>query len=303
VAGVIRPAVVVIGDVMTDVTIHSDADLTHDLAHGSDTAADIRLGGGGAGGNVAAWLAFLGVQVGLVAAVGDDDAGDLALAGLQRRGVAVHAVRDPTRPTGTVVALVDARGERTMITDRGANVALSPRDVPMSWFGPGARLHLSGYTLFTRPARSAALAALGHAASCGMGISVDPASWAPLRQAEPARFLAWTAAADLCLPNADEARLLAGTDDLDAAARRLGARYGQAIITAGADGAVWSDGRAVLREPAGTHADVLTGIGAGDAFTAGYLAALHRGATPRDALAAAVDVAGSALRRPGARPD
>jgi hypothetical protein len=54
VAGVIRPAVVVIGDVMTDVTIHSDADLTRDLARGSDTAADIRLGGGGAGGNVAA---------------------------------------------------------------------------------------------------------------------------------------------------------------------------------------------------------------------------------------------------------
>jgi ribokinase len=299
---VTRPAVVVIGDVMTDVTIRSDADLTRDLAHGSDTAADILVGGGGAGGNVAAWLAFLGIEVGLVTAVGDDDAGQLALAALERRGVTVHAVRDPTRPTGTVVALVDAGGERTMITDRGANVALAPRDVPAAWFGPGTRLHLSGYTLFEPPARWAALSALAQAARAEMGISVDPASWAPLRQVEPSRFLAWTAAADLCLPNADEARLLAGTDDLDTAARRLGARYGQAVVTAGAGGAVWSDGCDILREPAGTHADLRAGIGAGDAFTAGYLAALHRDATPRDALAVAVDVAGNALQRPGARP-
>jgi sugar/nucleoside kinase (ribokinase family) len=295
------PAVIVIGDVMSDVTVHSDHDLTRDLARGSDTAARIQLGGGGSGGNVAAWLAALDVDVGLVTAVGDDAAGRLAIDLLERKGVAVHAAQDPSRPTGTVIALCDRQGERTMITDRGANVALSPDDLPVAWFRRGGRLHLSGYTLFATPARAAAREALRLAASNGMRISVDPASWAPLQQVGPAMFLAWTAAAHLCLPNTDEARVLAGTDDIEAAARHLGAHYGEAIVTAGADGAIWSDGRHSVHQPAAT-VDQHNGIGAGDAFTAGYLAALLRDATPRDALDAAALTARDALRQPGARP-
>jgi len=293
--------VVVIGDVMTDVTVSSSADLTRDLARGSDTAADVRLGGGGAGGNVAAWLAFLGIDVGLVAALGADGAGDLAVAQLERRGVTVHAVRDTARPTGTVIALCGAGGERTMITDRGANVALAPRDLPAAWFGPGTRVHLSGYTLFAPPARHAAIAALAMAAASDLMTSVDPASWAPLERVGRARFRAWTAGVDLCLPNADEARLLTGGAAPDLAARRLGAYYGQAVVTAGAGGAVWSDGRRVIHRPATPSPDLRDGVGAGDAFTAGYLAALVRRAPVEAALAAAAEAAVLALRQPGPR--
>lgn len=297
------PAFVVIGDVMTDVAVHSAHDLTRDLARGSDTAADIVVGGGGAGGNVASWLGHLGADVGLVAAVGADAAGRLAVEMLQEHAVRVHAVRDASRATGTVVALADGRGERTMITDRGANVALSEQDLPRGWFRPGAHLHLSGYTLFMEPARAAGLAALRMAAACGMSVSVDPASWSPLREVGPHRFLAWTQVAGLCLPNAAEARLLTDTVDLEEAARRLGAHYGCTVITAGADGALWSDGAEVVWAPAADPGDVAGGVGAGDAFTAGYLVALQRKAGPAAALAMASQVAVRVLRRPGARPD
>jgi sugar/nucleoside kinase (ribokinase family) len=295
------PAFVVLGDVMTDVAVHSAHDLTRDLARGSDTAADIVVGGGGAGGNVASWLGHLGADVGLVAAVGDDDAGRLAIEMLQRHGVRVHAIRDAARATGTVVAIGDGDGERTMITDRGANAGLAAQDLPRHWFRPGAHLHLSGYTLFAPPARAAGQAALRMAAARGMGISVDPASWAPLRKVGPQRFLRWTQAAGLCMPNAAEAGLLAGTTDLETAARRLGGHYGCAVVTAGADGALWSDGTAVVRAPAAAVGPVAGGVGAGDAFTAGFLVA-RQGAEPAAALAAAADVAERVLRRPGARP-
>jgi sugar/nucleoside kinase (ribokinase family) len=296
------PAFVVIGDVMTDVAVHSTRDLTHDLARGSDTAADIVIGGGGAGGNVAAWLGHLGADVGLVAAVGDDAAGRLAIEMLERHGVRVHAVRSRSRATGTVVAIGDGGGERTMLTDRGANSGLSAQDLPRDWFRAGAHLHLSGYTLFAEPARAAGRAALRMAAACGMRVSVDPASWAPLRAIGPQRFLQWTAVAGMCLPNAAEARLLAGTSDVQDAARRLGAHYGCAVVTAGADGALWSDGTRVLSVPAPGPVDVASGVGAGDAFTAGYLAAANRGADPAAALAGAARAAAQVLRRPGARP-
>ncbi|HSK96763.1 MAG TPA: PfkB family carbohydrate kinase, partial [Euzebyales bacterium] len=158
------------------------------------------------------------------------------------------------------------------------------------------------YTLFDPPTRPAAIAALAMAASQDLATSVDPASWAPLRQVGAARFLAWTAGVDLCLPNADEAELLTGGAAPDAAALRLGAHYGAAVVTAGAGGAVWSDGRETIGQPAAHCPDLRDGVGAGDAFTAGYLAALVRRATVEEALAAAAETAVLALQQRGPRP-
>jgi sugar/nucleoside kinase (ribokinase family) len=299
---VTTPAVVVLGDVMTDVAVAASGDLMARLAQGSDTPAAITVGGGGAAANVAAWLAHLGVATGLVAAVGDDGAGHLAVSELVGMGVTVHATHDPERPTGTVIALAAPGGERTMVTDRGANVGLTPDDLPRHWFRPGAHLHVSGYTLFATPARDAALAALRLAAGAAMTTSLDPASWAPLRAVGPRRFLHWTRTAGLCLPNADEARLLSGAGDLHVAARRLAVHHGEAVVTDGAAGALWSDGEAVIAVPVEAPVLAAAGLGAGDAFTAGYLAARRGGAAPIAAAAAANAVAAMGLGQPGARP-
>lgn len=285
---------------MTDVTVQTGS--AHaGWAHASDTPARITLGGGGAGGNVAAWLGHLGVAVGLVACVGDDDAGRVAVAQVERHGVLVRARADPSHPTGTVVALIDDAGERTMLTDRGANVALAADDLPRPWLRRGAHLHLSGYVLFDEPARGAGMAALALAADAGMTISIDPASWAPLRAVGPAEFLRWTAAAQLCLPNADEAAALTGERNVGAAALRLGAHYGQAVVTSGGEGAVWSDGASLLRRS--SQATVVgDATGAGDAFAAGYLAAQHAGVAPDEALRQALRTADEVVGVAGARP-
>lgn len=291
------PDVVVLGDVMTDVGVRTAGP----PAVGSDTDAHIVVGVGGAGGNVAGWLAHLGVAVGLVSSVGTDDAGDAAVGALRRAGVQVAARRCADRPTGTVVALIDGAGERTMLTDRAANVALTPADLPAGWFRRGSRLHVSGYALFAEPGRAAAVAALDRARSAGMAISVDPASWAPLRRFGVARFLRLTAAAKLCLPNLDEARALTGLDAPDAAARDLADRYGTAIVTCGGDGAVWSDGTATLRVTAG-HGPVVDTTGAGDAFAAGWLEAAIAEAPHDVALRRATATAAAAAARHGAGP-
>jgi ribokinase len=291
------PRVVVVGDLVTDVV----ASTAGAIAIGSDTPAQIILGDGGAGGNVAAWLRAVGADVGLVARVGDDAAGRDAVARLVDAGVATAAATDPDAPTGTVVALVDATGERTMLTDRGANRALDVADLPLAWFRPGAHLHLSGYVLFDDRGRDAGMAALRAAAAAGMTISVDPASWAPLRRWGVARFLAATADAVLTLPNRDEARVLTGIGDPAGAARRLAGHHGAAIVTCAADGAVWSDGAATVHRRA-APATVVDGTGAGDAFTAGYLAAWLDGAAPDEALERAGHLAARAVGRRGARP-
>lgn len=292
------PRVVVVGDIVTDVVVSTPGP----VAVGSDTAARIVVGDGGAGGNVAAWLRAVDVGVGLVVRVGDDPAGRDAVGRLADAGVLMAAATDPQTPTGTVVALLDAGGQRTMLTDRGANRRLAAADLPAAWFRSGAHLHLSGYVLFDAPGRAAGLQALRLASAAGMTISVDPASWAPLRRWGAARFLTATAGVSLTLPNADEARVLTGVGDAADAAARLARHHGTAVVTCGADGAVWSDGGATVHGRA-AHATVTDTTGAGDAFTAGYLAATLGGAGPAEALERAAHLAARAVGGRGARPD
>src|SRR5947209_4152855 len=129
--------IVVLGDVMTDLIVRTHGP----IAHGSDTLASIETHAGGAAANLAAWLASAGVEVHLIGCVGADAFGERHRAALERAGVTPHLAVDPARPTGTVVALVDALGERSMLTDRGANAGLEPRHLPRHLFDGDGCFH------------------------------------------------------------------------------------------------------------------------------------------------------------------
>src|SRR6201991_2816822 len=128
--------VVVVGDLMTDAVAHAH----FPLARGSDTAATVSMHGGGSGGNIAAWLAVDGNDGAFVGRRGGDIAGrnrDMELMGY---GVDARLVMDPERPTVPCVVMVTHKGERTMLSDPGANAALLPEDIPQDLFTPGAHL-------------------------------------------------------------------------------------------------------------------------------------------------------------------
>jgi sugar/nucleoside kinase (ribokinase family) len=296
--GAVGP-VVVVGDLMVDVVAAAAAP----LAHATDTDARVRWTGGGAAANVAAWLAEDRVPVALVARVGDDLAGRGAVDELRAVGVDVRVTVETDHGTGTCVVVIGADGERTMLPDRGANLALAPDDVPAELFAAGGHLHLSGYVLLHDGPRAAGLAALDHAREAGMTISVDPASAAPLRAVGADAFLGWMRQVELLLPNMDEARALTGESDGEAAARALVASGAarEVVVKAGAAGALWTDGRDVV-QVAAPRVDVVDTTGAGDAFAAGWLAARRGGAPVQAALAAACAQGARAVRRAGARP-
>lgn len=291
------PAVVVVGDLATDIVAH----LAEPLALGSDAAAVVRATGGGSGANVAAWLAVAGVAVAFAGRVGRDASAAPRVRELQELGVAVHAAIDHATPTGTVIVLVTPDGERTMLPDRGANANLRPADLDDRLFAAGRHLHLSGYTLFTPSCRAAALHALHRARQAGMTVSLDPASAAPLHRVGAATFLEWTAGIGLCLPNRAEAAALTGIDDPERAAVRLATHFTQVVVTLGGEGAVWTDGQELLHTPAAA-VDARDTTGAGDAFTAGFLAATLAGDGPETALRHASEIAGRAVRVLGGRP-
>jgi len=290
--GVSGGRIVVVGDVMTDVV----ASLSGPVARGSDTPARVVRRGGGAGANVAVWLARAGAAVTLIGRVGDDAAGREAAGGLRAEGVDARLTIDPARPTGTCVVLVEPGGERSMLPDAGANAGLDAVALPED----SAQLHLAGYALLHPGSRPAARALLAAAHDSGLSVSVDPSSAAPLQRTGAAAFLEWVGGADLLLPNREEAAVLTGMRDPKGAARALSAHAREVVVKLGAHGALWSDGQSQLRAPA---VDVLVTdtTGAGDAFAAGLLAARLAGADPADALGAGCALAAEAVARDGGR--
>jgi sugar/nucleoside kinase (ribokinase family) len=292
--------VVVIGDLMTDAVARA----AFPLAKGGDTPATVTMHGGGSGANVASWLAVAGVEAAFVGRRGADIAGrnrDMELMGY---GVDARLVMDPERPTGTCVVMVTHKGDRTLLSDPGANAALLPEDIPHDLFSPGAHLHLSGYSLLTEGSRQAALHAMKLAQQAQMSITVDGGAHSLLKQAGAEPFLEWTQGVRLLFVNLKEAEVLTGRDNPEQAAKVLTAWYSQVVVTMEADGAMWyTNGRAEpVHVKAETVEDIADGTGAGDAFIAGFLPAWLEGQPPTEALATGCRLAVQALTHVGARP-
>ncbi len=293
-------ALLVVGDVVTDVIARHRGP----LASGTDTTAAIRTVPGGAGANVACWAAHWGcASVRLLGRVGADTAAwhERELLG---SGVRPCLVVDPQASTGTVICLVDqgAAAERTFLTDSGASLRLEPADWSDTLLDGVARLHLSGYLLFSEPSRALVAVALASARARGVPVSLDPASAGFLVELGVDRFLALVEDVDVLLPSRDEACLLTGLSDPADAAAGLSRHVPLVVAKQGADGALIArSGTVIARVPAVPTAPRDT-TGAGDAFTGAFLASLLAGAGSEDAAREACRAGALAVERVGGRP-
>jgi 2-dehydro-3-deoxygluconokinase len=257
----------------------------------------------GAESNVAIGLSRLGHATAWVGRVGGDEFGALVLRQLRAEGVDVsHAVHDESRQTGLMfleqrtsgVTRVDYRragsaGSALCIDDLRAAVADAP-----------SVLHLTGITpALSETAAAAVRWAAESCAAAGAFISLDVNHRSRLWSRERARaaLSALTATASLVIASEDELDLVTGGDSEDAAAETLLNRgVQQVVVKRGAAGAsAWTtEGRVDV--PA-VPVNVVDVIGAGDAFTAGYLSA-HLDGEPvcerlrRGAILGAFSVAG-----------
>lgn len=293
-------ALLVVGDVVTDIVARHRGP----LAPSTDTAAAIRTLPGGAGANVACWAARRGgVEVRLLGRVGADAAAwherELVAAGVRPR-----LVVDAQAPTGTVICLVDtgAAAERTFLTDSGAALRFDPDDWSDALLDGVARLHLSGYLLFSEPSRALVEVALAAARARGVPVSLDPASTGFLVELGVDRFLALVEGIDVLLPSRDEARLLTGLPDPVDAAAKLSRHVPLVVAKQGADGALVARSGQVLAQVPAVPATPRDTTGAGDAFTGAFLAALLTGAEPEEAAREGCRAGAMAVERLGGRP-
>lgn len=250
-----------------------------------------RIVGGGTGANTAVALARLGVPVGFAGAVGDDRYGrwlaeDLRGEHVDTRGLVVRA----DVFTATVLVVVEASGERHAVLwppDGWAHTQLRPEDLPDDLVQEACWLHTTGMCLRGTPASGAVLHAMQTARAAGVPVSLD----LNLRVessglGEDVRRTLHQAIdlSDVVFGNAhEEFGPLTGTDDLEAAARALGAGRRTVVMRRGADGARAFGPDGVVDAPAFPVTAVNT-VGAGDAFNGGFIAARLDGRSLREAL-------------------
>lgn len=289
--------VLVVGDVMTDIIVVPEGA----LIRGSDRRASIRLRPGGSGANQAVWLGAMGTRVSFVARVGAADKSRLE-AYFMGFHVDPILVADATLPSGVLVTIVDPDGERSFLTDRGANLALSPSDMPV-WLLDDTRMVLvSGYSYFAEGPRQAAMWLAGEARERGVPLAVDAASVGFLEEVGPRRFIEWTAGTELLFCNSDEAAALAGSDDLQTQMRTLGTHYGRVLIKRGALGAALGGIAGVMHSLPAPQVKVVDTTGAGDAFAAGFLTAELAGKPAEECLKAGIEAGSAAVETLGGQP-
>ena len=285
-----RPDLIVLGDVMLDVTVSSGV-----LARGGDVHGEVRIDPGGSAANVAVWAAAAGAAVRLHGCVGDDAAGAIVRDALLRHNVDAHLVVAARARTGAMLIVTEA-GERSMVAHRGANASFADAMLPDAF--DSCAVFVSGYTLFDVATEAVARAALARARA--PVVAIDAGSWPLIERRGASWFFDATRQATLLFANEREAEALTGVRD-EAAARSLASRYPMAAVKLGARGALCATGGTLVHAPAPEVREI-DATGAGDAFDGAFLAAVARGASPPQALARACEAGARCAAQPGRWP-
>jgi sugar/nucleoside kinase (ribokinase family) len=249
-----------LGDLVEDVIVRLDGPVN--IA--SDTPATISRRRGGSAANTAVAAAARDHRARFLGQVGDDAIGSALLREMADVGVDVAMARR-AGSTGTIVALVDAEGERSMLTDRRTCVGLT--DPEPAWLDGVTVLHVPFYSLAVEPIATTATTVIRWARERNVTVSVDLSSTAVMIDygLDEVRRLICSLEPDVVFANRDETAAFGA----DTAPRRS-----LVVEKRGADAAILHRGDdAPIPVPAVAVDGVDDTTGAGDAFAAGFLAA------------------------------
>ncbi len=240
----------------------------------------------GAEANVAVGLARLGHPVAYIGRVGSDGFGVAIVRRLRAEGVDVRHLTVDAAATGLMLRERRVLGPAQVVYARtgSAGSRLSPDDIDRAaddgLFADARWLHLTGITpALSTTARDAIMRAVGLADEAGLTISLDVnlrrRLWSDEAAAPIVRSLAEQA--HVVLGSPEELAVVTRADAADPAAlARAVLTLGPsiAVVKLGADGALGvMEGSAPISVPAVPVLSVVDPVGAGDAFSAGFIAA------------------------------
>lgn len=281
---------VCLGDIILDINIIRKKD----MLHGSDTEGDISLFPGGSGSNTAVWLARAGGRTAFIGLIGCDNAGQMLKEQLKREGVTPFLRQEKDVPSGIICIVLDEKGEKSMITQRGANRYLLETDIPQC-FSRETTLHISGYVLQDEKGQKAVEKGLDAAEKAGGKKSLDTPSYGIIKQVGPEVYKNIASRCHILFLNKREADVLgdAGLNYEELCPRT--------VLKQGEDGAsmCWEGKRFSVK---GLPVKALDTCGAGDLFCALFLIHLKRWKRPEKALEYANRAAAWKVGKRGSQP-
>jgi sugar/nucleoside kinase (ribokinase family) len=241
-------------------------------------------------------LAALGSRVGFQSRIGDDPLGQIALDRLQQGGVDVSCVRRvPGSTTTGLTVILHHESWRNILTYSGTIAETSWEDLDLDYLADARHFHFSSYYL-QRALRPRVGELFQKLKSKGLTISLDTNDDPDDRWEgglhEVLRYV------DVFLPNEREACKAAGTEDLEAAIKKLSELVPLVVVKLGSKGALAQRGVERFTGPTQEVVPVDT-VGAGDSFDAGFLHEYVRGADLPTCLASGNRAGALSTTRPG----
>jgi sugar/nucleoside kinase (ribokinase family) len=241
-------------------------------------------------------LASLGSRVGFQSRIGHDSLGQIALERLRQGGVDVSHVRiAPGAITTGLTVILHHEAWRNILTYSGTIAETSWQDLDLDYLADSRHFHFSSYYL-QRALRPRVGELFQRLKSKGLTISLDTNDDPDDRwEGDLKEVLRHV---DVFLPNEREACKAAGTEDLEAAIRRLLEWVPLVVVKLGRKGAMAQRGSERVVSPSREVAAVDT-VGAGDSFDAGFLHQYVRGADLQTCLASGNLAGALSTTRPG----
>jgi len=245
-------------------------------------AGRLKHSGGGSAANVAVNSTKLGLKTGMIGKVGFDDYGWFVVQNFRNCGVDTdHILVDFKNPTGVSLILVNREGIPEFIQMIGASDPILPQEIREDYIQKAHHLHMSGMN------PEALLHASKIARESGVTVSLD--SGRKKSELGLSKLKPILKNADILIINRHEAKVMLGLEDntkiLDVA-KNLRKKIGKDktyIIKGGKESILaYSPNGDFLVSP--FKVTVKDTIGAGDAFDAGFLTAILRGKTLKDAV-------------------
>lgn len=241
---------------------------------GVDFIEDIRLTVAGTAGGTVIDTAKLGLKSLAVGAVGDDEKADWVLMTMQKHGIDTSAMqRIRGVPTSATILNVRPNGERPALHVRGASDHF---DVPALMYDQvfaSPIIHLGGTGLLKRLDGPASLTLLKEAKRRGRTVTFDliAANAETAKIVEP--LLPYI---DYFMPSIEEAKDMSGQGSAEDCAKFYLDRGATCcVFTLGGDGAYYAHKDGTRMKSPAYEIKVVDTTGCGDAFDAGFIAALH----------------------------
>ncbi|MBZ6078556.1 carbohydrate kinase family protein [Microvirga puerhi] len=258
-------------------------------------ATNLTVVPGGGAFITATHLASLGRCVQLVTRVGTDPVSVALEEALDSSGIGLEFVERASDAGPQMTVAIALEGDRAFLSHRAGHGR--PASLPEALMAPGVRhVHVAEYaTLLENPG------IIQQAKERGLTVSLDP-SWDETL-IYGSDFLQKCHGVDVFLPNLEEGRALARSENLETILSYLSGHFPLIVLKIGAEGGVLARGgdRISLAAP---RVPVVDTTGAGDAFNAGFLHCWLEGRDDQSSLVAAIEVGSLSVQYAGgaARP-